>query len=136
MAFFLFGRKGEARRVPDGQFEKRRCPKCDKTTVFRECVVEKTYTAYLFVNLWSSTSTQFGCDACGSIMDLADTRSPELSAREKKQQLAIEAKQAKITAKEAKVAQRRKLKEAAAREQGIDDEIAAMKARLGIDNDR
>ena len=62
----MFGSKGKARRVSGGRFEKRRCPECDETTVFRECVVEKTFTAYHFVDLWSSKSTQFCYDACGS----------------------------------------------------------------------
>jgi ribosomal protein S27E len=137
MPFLMFGRKGKVRRVPDGQFEKRRCPECGKTTVFRECVVEKTYTAYHFVNLWSSESTQFCCDACGSVMDLAETEAPELSTREQAQLEALEAKQAAIAAKQAELEQLRAKDEAKtrkqAREQAVDDELAAMKARLWLD---
>ena len=129
----MFGSKGKARRVPNGQFEKRRCPECNETTVFRECIVEKTYTAYRFVNLWSSESTQFACDACGSLMDLDDTLAPELSAREQKQLEKIEAKQKAIAAKQAEVDRRRREREAAASEAAIDDELAAMKRRLGLD---
>ena len=137
MPFLMFGSKGKARRVPDGQFEKRRCPECGKTTVFRECVVEKTYTAYHFVNLWSSESTKFCCDACGSVMDLDETDAPELSAREQAQLEALETKQAAITAKQAEL-ERLRAKEAAhgrkqAREKAVEDELAAMKARLGLD---
>jgi ribosomal protein S27E len=136
MPFLMFGRKGKVRRVPDGQFEKRRCPECGKTTVFRECVVEKTYTAYHFVNLWSSESTQFCCDACGSVMDLAETELPELSAHEQARLEALEAKQAAIAAKQAELEQLRAKDEAKtrkqAREQAVDDELAAMKARLGL----
>ena len=77
MPFLFFGRKAQARRVPDGQFEKRRCPKCERTTVFRECVVEKTYTAYFLVNLWTSESTVFACDTCGAMMDLDETEAPD-----------------------------------------------------------
>lgn len=129
----MFGSKGKARRVPNGQFEKRRCPECNETTVFRECIVEKTYTAYRFVNLWSSESTQFACDACGSLMDLDDTLAPELSAREQKQLEKIEAKQKAIAAKQAEVDRRRREREAAASDAAIDDELAAMKRRLGLD---
>ena len=103
MPFLMFGSKGKARRVPDGRFEKRRCPECSKTTVFRECVVEKTYTAYHFVNLWSSESTKFCCDACGSVMDLDATLAPELTAREQAQLEAMETKQAAIAAKQAEL---------------------------------
>ena len=133
MPFVMFGSKGKARRVPNGQFEKRRCPECNETTVFRECIVEKTYTAYRFVNLWSSESTQFACDACGSLMDLDDTLAPELSAREQKQLEKIEAKQKAIAAKQAEVDRRRREREAAASDAAIDDELAAMKRRLGLD---
>jgi len=140
MPFLLFGQKGKARRVPDGQFEKRRCPECGKTTVFRECVVEKTYTAYRVINLWKSESTQFSCDACGALMDLDDTEPAELSAREQAQQQAIEAKRAAVEAKrtkvEAKREQARSLKEAAEREQSIDDELAEMRSRLGLTKDK
>lgn len=137
MPFLMFGSKGKARRVPDGQFEKRRCPECGKTTVFRECVVEKTYTAYHFVNLWSSESTKFCCDACGAVMDLDATQAPELTAREQAQLEAMEAKQAAITAKQEEL-ERLQAKQAEesrkqAREKSVDDELAAMKARLGLD---
>lgn len=133
----MFGSKGKARRVPDGQFEKRRCPECGKTTVFRECVVEKTYTAYHFVNLWSSEATKFCCDACGSVMDLDATLAPELTAREQAQLEAMETKQAAIAAKQAEL-ERLQARQAAerleqAKTKAVDDELAAMKARLGLD---
>ena len=137
MPLLMFGRKGKVRRVVDGEFEKRRCPECGKTTVFRECIVKKTYTAYHFVNLWSSESTQFACDACGSVMDLDQTEQPELSAREQAKLDAIEAKQAAIEAKQAKLERLQREREAEARakaqEDAIEDELAAMKKRLGID---
>lgn len=134
MPFVMFGRKGKVRRVPDGQFEKRRCPECGKTTVFRECIVKKTYTAYHFVDLWSSESTQFACDACGSVMDLDETEAPALSAREQAQREAIEAKQAAIEAKQARLEQLQRERETQRRQQDIEDELAAMKARLGLDD--
>lgn len=136
MPFLMFGSKGKARRVPDGRFEKRRCPECGKTTVFRECVVEKTYTAYHFVSLWSSESTQFCCDACGSVMDLEATLAPELSAREQAQLEALEAKQKAIAAKQSELEQLRAKQEAEdrkrSRAQAVEDELSAMKARLGL----
>lgn len=136
MPFLLFGSKGKARRVPDGQFEKRRCPECGKTTVFRECLVEKTFTAYHFLDLWSSESTQFACDACGSLMALDKTLAPELSEREQSQQRALEAKQAAIAAKQDELerleARRRAEQREQSRRQGIEDELAAMKARMGL----
>ena len=139
MPFVLFGRKGKVRRVPDGQFEKRRCPECGKTTVFRECLVKSTYTAYHFVSLWSSESTQFACDACGSVMPLDETEEPELSGRELGQRKELEAKQAAIQAKQAELERLMRIKTAQdrerARDDAIEDELAAMKRRLGLDED-
>jgi ribosomal protein S27E len=136
MPFVMFGSKGKARRVPDGQFEKRRCPECGKTTVFRECVVERTFTAYHFIDLWSSKSTKFCCDACGAVMALDETLAPELSEREQAQLEALEAKQAAIAAKQAEVERLRAQREAEGRKQtraqAVEDELAAMKARLGL----
>lgn len=136
MPFLLFGSKGKARRVADGQFEKRRCPECGKTTVFRECVVEKTFTAYHFIDLWSSKSTQFACDACGSVMELEQTLGPELSAREQAQLEAVEAKQAAIADKQAQLDRLRAQQEAESRKQAraraVEDELTAMKKRLGL----
>jgi hypothetical protein len=142
MAFVMFGSKGKARRVPDGQVETRRCPECDETTTFHECVVEKTYTAYHFIDLWSSKATEFACAACGSMMPLDKTLDPALSARERAALEAAQAKAAAVAAKEAAVAAKQaevKRLEAAreearrtqARDQAIEDELAAMKARLG-----
>ncbi len=131
MPFVMFGTKGKARRVPGGQFEKRRCPECDETTVFRECVVERTFTAYHFIDLWSSKSTQFSCDACGSVMALEKTLDPALSARAQAQQDALAAKQAAIAAKQAELDRRAAGDRKQAIAQSVEDELAAMKARLG-----
>jgi predicted RNA-binding Zn-ribbon protein involved in translation (DUF1610 family) len=135
MPFVLFGRKGKVRRVVDGQFEKRRCPECGTTTVFRECLVEKTYTAYHFIDLWSSKSTQFSCDACGSVMDLDDTLGPELSPREQAQLAALQDKQRAIAAKQAEADRIQRDRDLQARERDIDDELREMKARLGLDEE-
>ncbi len=137
MVLAWFGRKGKARRVPDGQFEKRRCPECGKTTVFRECVVKSEYTVYSVVKLWDSEKTQFACDACGSLMDLDDSLPPELSEREKQQQERLERKQAAIDAKKSEVERRQAQRDHEQREntrlQAVEDELAEMKKRLGLD---
>lgn len=132
MPLLMFGRKGKVPRVVDGQLEKRRCPECGKTTVFRECLVRKTYTAYHFVDLWSSESTQFACDACGSVMDLDETEAPELSAREAQPREQLQAKRAAIEAKREQLRQQREVQQ---REDAIEDELAAMKRKLGLAND-
>lgn len=125
MPFLMFGSKGKARRVPNGRCETRRCPECNKTCSFRECLVQTSYTAYHFLELWNSESTQFCCDGCGALMALEGTLPPELSAREQAQ---LEARAAKQAAAAKQEAERRQL----ARAREVDDELAAIKARLGL----
>jgi predicted RNA-binding Zn-ribbon protein involved in translation (DUF1610 family) len=129
----IFGRKSKVHRVPDGRFEKRRCPECGKTTVFREAVVKHAYHVFFVVDLFDTESTKFACDACGSIMDLDDTLDVELSAGERAQQEAIAAKQASIAAKRRELEQQQLRARETAKAQSVDDELAAMKKRLGID---
>jgi hypothetical protein len=141
MAFVMFGTKGKARRVPDGLVETRHCPECDKTTTFHECEVETTFTAYHFIDLWSSKATQFACAACGSRMPLDKTSEPALSPRERAAAVAAQAKAAAVAAKEAVIAakqaalqrlddEREAARRTQARDQAVEDELAAMKARL------
>lgn len=140
----LFGRKKKIKPVRDGRRERRKCPLCGEDTTFIEVAIEKKYTAYVVVDLFNTESTGFQCGACDEVMDLGDTHEPNLSEREKK-------KLAKATAKadaerarkqaEAEKARKRQIREAAeqaraekaAKESQLDDDLAAMKARMGID---
>ncbi|MCR9164594.1 MAG: hypothetical protein ACE37F_13860 [Nannocystaceae bacterium] len=140
----LFGRKKKIKPVRDGRRERRKCPLCGEDTTFIEVAIEKKYTAYVVVDLFNTESTGFQCGACDEVMDLGDTHEPNLSERENK-------KLAKATAKadaerarkqaEAEKARKRQIREAAeqaraekaAKESQLDDDLAAMKARMGID---
>ena len=128
MVFAMFGRKSKAKALRDGRVERRRCPLCGATTDFRECKVEKTYTAYVVVKLWNSESTAFMCTECDEVMDLDDTE-----PRERAQLEAKEAKEEKIRQKKALLAAKEAERKAEAQEAALDDELAAMKSRLGID---
>jgi ribosomal protein S27E len=128
----IFGRKSKARLVPDGRFEKRKCPECEKTAVFRECLVANKYHVFFVVDVFDTESTKFACDRCGSVMDLDDTLDPELTEKEK-QQAAIAAKEAAIAAKQRQLEQQKARDREAAKAQNVEDELAAMKKRLGID---
>ncbi|HWB81973.1 MAG TPA: hypothetical protein VG755_43725 [Nannocystaceae bacterium] len=129
----IFGRKSKARLVEDGRFEKRRCPECGKTAVFRECLVTNKYHVFFVVDVFDTESTKFACDKCGAVMDLDDTKDPELTEKEKQQQAAIAAKEAEIAAKQRALEQQKMRERDAAKAQGVEDELAAMKKRLGID---
>jgi hypothetical protein len=122
--FFLFGRKTKHRRVPGGRSERRRCPECGETALFVEHERESKYTAYHFVELWSSDDRVFVCGACGEAMDLEDTEAPALTAKERDAQALAQARQAEARAKAKATEERRVEKE-------IDRELAALKKRLG-----
>ncbi len=131
--WFVFGRKKKIRPLSGGRSRRRKCPKCGADTTFVEVEVETTYTAYIAIDLFDTESTAFQCRACDEVMALEDTNAPELTAKEKaaeeKARLKAREKRKKQLALEAKKAR----KEAQAKEDALDDELAAMKARLGID---
>ncbi len=142
--WFLFGRKSKVRPLKDGRRERRKCPDCDADTTFVEVNVEKKYTAYVVVDLFNTESTAFACSECQEVMDFDRTLEPDLSPREKaklaKAEAKLEAQRAKAQAeaeaerKRQREAQaKRRQEEARAQEDALDDELTAMKARLGLD---
>ena len=66
--FGIFGKKSSVKLVEDGEFEKRRCPKCDETTIFREVEVDNSITAYKLVELFEWVGKAFMCEACDEII--------------------------------------------------------------------
>ncbi len=95
--------------------------------------VQKSYTAYHFVELWSSEDTAFACSACGEVVDLDDTAAPELTAKERARRDAIAKKEAELAAKERELAALERKRKSEAREAALDDELADMKKKLGLD---
>lgn len=142
--WFFFGRKSKVRPAKDGRRERRTCPECDADTTFVEVTVEKTYTAYAVVDLFDTKSTAFACSECQEVMDFDRTLEPQLSPREKaklaKAEAKAEAERAKAQAKadaeqkrQRAARAKRQKDEARAQENALDDELTAMKARLGLD---
>jgi predicted RNA-binding Zn-ribbon protein involved in translation (DUF1610 family) len=131
--WLVFGRKKKIKPLEGGRRERRTCPECGANTTFIEVSVEKTYTAYVVVDLFDSESTAFQCKECGEVMDLERTQEPELSAREKAKLAKAQAKAEAQRKKELEAAAKKARAEAVAKEEALDDELAAMKARLGID---
>ena len=129
----IFGRKSKARLVPDGRFEKRRCPECGKTAVFREALVNHKYHVFWALELFGTESTKFCCDKCSAMMDLDDTLEPELTEKEKAQQEALAAKEAKVEAKRRELEDRKARERDAAKAQSVEDELAQMKKKLGLE---
>ncbi len=128
----VIGNATKVAEVPGGRVERRKCPHCGKTTRFREVLVTKKWSAYVVVKLWSSEATAFRCDACKEVVDLDDTGPPELTAKELEQQRKLEEKQKRVDAKAAELARKQAAAEAERQEKAIDDELAAMKKKLGL----
>ena len=115
--------KKRAKTVRGSRRVKRRCPKCEETTHFRECTVTHDVSVYS-VKLWDDEYRAFACSNCDEVMDLDDTLEPELSEREqrkleKERQRALEA------------ARRERERKEAEKTQLVDHELAALKRKLG-----
>lgn len=122
--FFLFGRKSKVRPVEGGRKEKRACPECGQTALFVEAEKKSDYSAYLVLDLFSSTDRVFVCSACGEWMDLEDTEAPALSAEERARLLREKAAELDRALK-ARERERKK------QERDVERELAALKKQLG-----
>lgn len=127
-----FGWKQKAKRVPGGEEHKRKCPECEKTTVFREAVAKREYTAYHFVKLWESDKTVFVCDGCGEAMDLDDTLEPDSSPRERAKLEKLRLAEQRAAEANREEARKRFEAQQRAQSEAIEDELADMKKRLGL----
>jgi hypothetical protein len=131
--WWLLHGKTRTRAVPGGQTLEERCPECRAVARFTEVEVTTAAGAF-FVDVVASTRRAFKCTACGEIFDLRDdgqddqdetvpigptgTPAPRpTAARDLLAQL------------EAEQAQRAAV--AAQREVQVEDELAALKRKLG-----
>jgi len=128
--WLLFHHNAKTRSVPDGESFVDKCPECGKRATFHE--VELTENVGLFfVDLVGDKQRAFRCGACGDVFDLKDRESsPELEAPP--------AKSAAELAREARVAEQRRLESERARREAaeakanqIEDELADLKKRMG-----
>ena len=130
-------KRSKIRRVRRGRSEKRKCPECGKTTTFHECTVESKLSVARVVNLWDSERTAFQCGGCDEVMELSDTLEPDLSPRERarKDKEEREAREREARELAAQRERKRAEREAArqAKEDAVDDELAALKKKMGID---
>ena len=121
---FLFGRKTKYRPLAQGGRVRRRCPECGQDAEFVACERVHTYEAY-FVGLFDTRKTVWVCTACKEEVDTAEELPPgEDDAA--KQRAELEATE------RARAARRQQLAEKAeAVKQKVEDELAALKAKLG-----
>lgn len=119
-----FSSKKRAKPVEGGRRVKRKCPECGATAEFKECEVESSVTAFSVVKLWDGSSTAFACAACGELVDLDDTLEPALSEQEQRE---LE----RETARALEADRQTRAREASEKAQQVDDELAAIKRKLG-----
>jgi len=120
MRWLLHG-STKTRRVAGGRVLHQRCPECHSDTTFHEVEVTTSAGAF-FIDVLSSTDRAFQCSACYETFDLKDTdedkpSEPVRPPRDLAAELLAEKRQ-----REAAVA---------AKSRQIDDELAALKRKLG-----
>jgi hypothetical protein len=109
----IFGAKWKIAAKAGGQRVRRLCPKCGRVSEFVEGTKTTTMTVLIAVDVVGMDSTVYCCSSCQDWMALDDTKPPPLTDKER-------AAQEKTREKEAK-----------ARDKKVDDELAALKKKLG-----
>ena len=122
--FLLFGRKTKFRPLEGGRRVRRRCPECGQEAEILACERVHTYEAY-FVGLFDTAKAVWVCSACKEEIELPDALpAGEADAERKRKELEA--------AEQARAARRQQLTDKAeAMKQKVEDELAALKAKLG-----
>lgn len=113
----LFHGSSKTRRVRGGAVLHQRCPECGVDTTFHEVEVT-TSAGVFFVDLLSSTDRAYQCASCDDTFDVVDTpAAPQKPPRDLAAELLAEREQRAAMAAE--------------RAAAVDDELAALKRKLG-----
>ena len=121
MRWLLHG-STKTKRVPGGRVLHQRCPECHADTTFHEVEVTTSAGAF-FIDVLSSTDRAFRCASCDETFDLKDDDQPvrETETVRPPRDLAAELAAEK----------QRRAAVAATRDKQVDDELAALKRKLG-----
>jgi len=111
--WFLAHRKGSTKVVPDGQTFTEECPTCQKRTRFVEVAITSDYGLFFVIDMIKDEERAFCCCTCGDVFDLKDDQRPAAPAP--KPVVAVKPDREAV----AKI------------ERKIDDELAALKKRMG-----
>ncbi len=140
--WLIGGRNQRVRTVKDGKSFLSRCPTCDEVATFREVAVSTSYHVF-FVDLFDDAETGVRCSACKgaftgedaiAIIDLAEpaTEEERVAFEERTMARYKEEFEARARAKRREELRLQNLeKQRLAGEAAIDDELAALKRRLG-----
>ena len=134
--WLLFHRNKKTRPVPDGERFVETCPSCKVRGTFVEVELEENLGLF-FVDLVGDKQRAFRCSSCAETFehkddgDAVEEKSPQQLERERR-----EAEQQRLVA--TKLAEKQRLLEDEKRREAveqkavrIEDELAALKARLG-----
>lgn len=122
----LLGRKTKYRPLASGGRVRRTCPECGQDAEIVECERVHTYQVF-FVGVLDTNETVWVCRECREEVEVAESLSP---GEDDRRRAALAAEQARL---EQSRAQRRQLlaEKADAVKQRVEDELAALKAKLG-----
>lgn len=140
--WLIGGRNKKIRTVDGGRSFRARCPSCDAVAPFAEVRVATTYHVF-FIDLFDDAETGVRCASCGDAFtddDAIEIIDRALPATEE-EQVALEERtlaryeaefRAKALARQRQSARLETMENAKrAREAAIDDELAALRKRLG-----
>jgi hypothetical protein len=121
--WLLFHRKAGTKVVPGGRTMMDECPTCQKRTRFHEVEVTKKYGLF-FIDVLNDSERAFRCERCEDVFDLRDsaaaTEPPRPAAKSDKERL-----------EELAAEQRKRDERRAALASKIDDDLAALKKKMG-----
>ncbi len=108
--------------------EKAVCPDCEVKTTFVEVEYEQSINVFFVVKLVESKERVFQCTSCGVVCDLDDEGAGDEESRAEQQRAAKEERRQRDEAEA-----RRLECDAKRRERQADDELATLRARMGIE---
>lgn len=126
--WLLFHRNAKTRPVRDGDSFVEVCPECGKRATFVEVEVSESFGVF-FVDLVGDKARAYRCGACGEVFDLKDQ--PASGAPAKPSKPAPPVKSLAELEREQQLAEQRRREAARAKATQIEDELAALKKRLG-----
>ena len=115
---WLFTSNKRTRVAPGGQTMRAECPECRRPRDFIEVEVE-TRAGVWFLDVLSDTERLWRCASCGETFELRDSTAPQTAPPARDMLAELERDRAARAA------------EARQREREVDDELAALKKRLG-----
>jgi uncharacterized C2H2 Zn-finger protein len=143
--WLLFHRNAKTRAVKDGEKFVQECPGCGETAKFIEVELEESYGVFFVDFIEGDKERAYRCTCCGEVFDAKDdaakpapakTEAPAAPQRPARHQLVLPSAPpttqslAVIEKQQALEAQRRR-EAAEVKAVRIEDELAALKKRLG-----